>query len=74
MRKRIEKCSKCKGTGETGSFQKQCHICNGTGKNEEGTRCYNCIGWGFVGWVIIKCEACKGKGYRDWIDRIRRPI
>ena len=28
--------------------------------------CDNCSGTG--------CEQCSGKGYRDWVDDIRRPI
>ncbi len=73
MRKRIEQCKKCYGTGED-YIRKSCPVCEGTGSNKDGTRCYNCIGWGYIGHFKTRCDKCNGKGYRDWIDIIRRSI
>lgn len=67
------KCKKCHGTGED-YIRKSCPVCKGTGGYDEGVHCFNCLGWGYIGHFKTRCVECNGKGYRDWIDKIRRPV
>jgi len=72
---KIVECDKCRGFGVI-EMQRDCPICGGSGMNinERGTKCPNCIGWGYIGYFYLSCENCNGKGYRDWVDEIRRPL
>ena len=72
---KIIECTKCKGVGVI-ETKKNCTICNGTGNDPKrsGVRCANCIGWGVIGYFYPMCEDCNGKGYRDWVDEMRRPL
>jgi RecJ-like exonuclease len=70
---KIVECTKCRGFGVI-EIRKECPVCKGTGSKERGIRCANCIGWGYIGLFYPPCEDCNGKGFRDWIDEIRRPV
>ena len=70
---KIVECTKCGGFGVI-EIRKECPVCKGTGSKERGIRCANCIGWGYIGLFYPPCEDCNGKGFRDWIDEIRRPV
>lgn len=51
-----------------------CSACQGIGFIEYHEKCKNCKGSGLVNICKDSCGFCNGKGYRDWIDEIRRPI
>ena len=37
---------------------------------DENKQC-ECSGFGLV--EYDRCDSCNGKGYRDWVDKIRKP-
>ena len=63
-----------------------CPVCHGIGtlseivacdydtkpRNSHSVNCV-CLGLGYIGKRNI-CNICNGKGYRDWVDDIRRPL
>lgn len=74
-KKKKEKCTKCNGSGIVCSDP--CPQCNGTGTDPKkpGVRCWMCMGWGIIKiHFLTRCENCNGKGFRDWVDNIRRPV
>ena len=61
-----------------------CPVCHGMGILDVLVECDHdtrprhslvcaCMGLGFVS-KKNKCYTCDGKGYRDWVDDIRRPL
>ena len=64
-------CIKCNGTKWIPINTMKCSCCNGTG--EYHGKCLNCMGRGYIAIVREPCDMCNGKGFRDWIDEMRRP-
>lgn len=63
---------------ETGDI---CLKCRGFGKIPKRVMTHKTVGLGmnqrvFFEWedVYEDCEICNGKGYRDWIDHVKRPV
>ncbi len=69
-----KKCFECNGTGHI-PYDFLCYNCGSNGfiKNHK-TNTYTCVRCLCTGDVPSEqCPCCSGKGYRDWIDKIRRP-
>ena len=64
-------CKKCFGTGKV-ERDVECPTCLNTGLigGDENKQC-ECSGFGLV--EYDRCDSCNGKGYRDWVDKIRKP-
>jgi hypothetical protein len=56
----VEYCTHCNGAGYLGTSYEDIRVCN------------KCAGSGLKN-KSVECEGCNGKGYKDWIDQIRRP-
>ena len=68
------KCENCNGTG----FRYKaidCPSCGGSGLMDTGGTCILCSGYGdYQTDEKARCWECNGKGFRDWVDEIRRPL
>jgi len=63
-------CPLCYGTKE---IIKKIKPCDGSNLKPQHPHYCLCRGIGYY-YKTIQCPSCDGKGYRDWIDVIRRPI
>jgi len=68
MKNRIFVCPICHGMGTIDSLV----ACNVDDSKRHLLNCI-CMGLGFVGKKSM-CNSCNGKGFRDWIDDVRRPL
>jgi DnaJ-class molecular chaperone len=73
-----KKCSVCSGVG---FGVPPCSRCNGIGDIPLYDRYGEVVG--YIGCTLCNgdgsgeqedCKSCNGKGFRDWVDEIRRPI
>ncbi|MEN6291208.1 MAG: hypothetical protein ABFD07_04215 [Methanobacterium sp.] len=69
----MEERKPCRCNGNKVIIEKtNCPTCNGAGFTNY-SRCPQCLGDKYTSFHIKHiCDKCNGKGYRDWIDEIRR--
>jgi len=65
-RKKREKCPVCERLHKLIKL-KICNMCSYDIDLDGEHRCQKCP-------IVNPCPACGGKGYRDWVDEMRRPM